>query len=80
MEVLYTQCLRYNICSTWFLNITISTCDYLVATVYGTVLETDLRGNWFEMAVLGCMSLVLVNNQVVIYQATHNWYDHVVTS
>ena len=24
--VLYTQCLRYNICSTWFLDIRISTC------------------------------------------------------
>ena len=23
---LYTQCLRYNICSTWFLDIRISTC------------------------------------------------------
>ena len=27
--VLYTQCLRYNMCSTWFLNITISTCSIL---------------------------------------------------
>ena len=25
-EVLYTQCLRYNIFSTWFLDIRISTC------------------------------------------------------
>ena len=24
--VLYTQCLRYNICSAWFLDIRISTC------------------------------------------------------
>ena len=24
--VLYTQCLRYNICSVWFLDIRISTC------------------------------------------------------
>ena len=26
--VLYTQCLRYNICSTWFLDIRISTCSH----------------------------------------------------
>ena len=25
---LYAWCLRYNICSTWFLNIRISTCSY----------------------------------------------------
>ena len=25
-EILYTQCLRYNICSAWFLDIRISTC------------------------------------------------------
>ena len=25
--VLYTQCLRYNICSVWFLDIRISTCS-----------------------------------------------------
>ena len=25
-EILYTWCLRYNICSTWFLDIRISTC------------------------------------------------------
>ena len=27
--VLYTQCLRYNICSAWFLDIRISTCFYV---------------------------------------------------
>ena len=27
-EVLYAWCLRYNICSAWFLDIRISTCDY----------------------------------------------------
>ena len=26
-EVLYTRCLRYKICSTWFLDIRISTCS-----------------------------------------------------
>ena len=26
--VLYTQCLRYNICSVWFLDIRISTCFF----------------------------------------------------
>ena len=26
---LYAQCLRYNICSAWFLNIRISTCLYM---------------------------------------------------
>ena len=25
-DVLYTQCLRYNICSAWFLDIRIPTC------------------------------------------------------
>ena len=28
-EVLYAWCLRYNICSTWFLNIRASTCSFL---------------------------------------------------
>ena len=28
-EVLYTRCLRYNICSAWFLDIRISTCYIL---------------------------------------------------
>ena len=27
--------------------------------------EADWSGSWFEMAVLGCRSLVLVNNQVL---------------
>ena len=27
--VLYTQCLRYNICSAWFLDMRISTCCFL---------------------------------------------------
>ena len=26
ISLLYTQCLRYNICNTWFLDIRISTC------------------------------------------------------
>ena len=26
VSLLYTQCLRYNICSAWFLDIRISTC------------------------------------------------------
>ena len=30
--VLYTQCLRYNICSAWFLDIRISTCFSLELT------------------------------------------------
>ena len=29
--VLYTQCLRYNICSVWFLDIRISTCYHMLA-------------------------------------------------
>ena len=31
--VLYTQCLRYNICSVWFLDIRISTCFFVTCTV-----------------------------------------------
>ena len=33
--VLYTQCLRYNICSTWFLDIKISTCLHYVCLHMG---------------------------------------------
>ena len=29
-EVLYARCLRYNICSAWFLDIRISTCFWLI--------------------------------------------------
>ena len=38
--VLYTQCLRYNICSAWFLDIRISTCFYR-----GIGLQVDPQGN-----------------------------------
>ena len=31
-KVLYAWCLRYNICSTWFLDIRISTCSKLLST------------------------------------------------
>ena len=38
---LYTRCLRYNICSAWFLDIRISTCSfschYIAITEYSTV-------------------------------------------
>ena len=39
--VLYTQCLRYNICSVWFLDIRISTCS---ATIGHLVIATHLIG------------------------------------
>ena len=29
VSLLYTQCLRYNICRVWFLDIRISTCLYM---------------------------------------------------
>ena len=32
-EVLYTWCLRYNICSAWFLDIRVSTCFMLVFVI-----------------------------------------------
>ena len=40
-EVLYTQCLRYNFCSAWFLDIRISTCSNslcLAYNIYDTVM------------------------------------------
>ena len=37
-EVLYTCCLRHNICSTWFLDIRISTCFMVIHYPYALVL------------------------------------------
>ena len=44
--VLYTQCLRYNICSTWFLDIRISTCFSMheVANVVCCILRGWIKG------------------------------------
>ena len=42
--VLYTQCLRYNICSAWFLDIRISTCNRsvrIVAIIYCSGMIVD---------------------------------------
>ena len=41
--VLYTQCLRYNICSAWFLDIRISTCIEILVVIVnrcGVVIDT----------------------------------------
>ena len=38
-EVLYTCCLRYNICSAWFLDIRISTCSYCNVALQEAILE-----------------------------------------
>ena len=35
--VLYTRCLRYNICSTWFLDIRISTCLLTSSTIINII-------------------------------------------
>ena len=39
---LHTRCLRYNICSTWFLNIRISTClDIRMSTCSASMITSD---------------------------------------
>ena len=48
--VLYTQCLRYNICSAWFLDIRISTCFsedklYQILQVHARVCEENSEEN-----------------------------------
>ena len=43
--VLYTQCLRYNICSAWFLDMRISTCSNLFSLhtlAYACILQFKL--------------------------------------
>ena len=36
-SLLHTQCLRYNICSAWFLDIRISTCFWFTNTLFGKI-------------------------------------------
>ena len=42
--VLYTQCLRYNICSVWFLDIRISTCSSCWSSVLSGVPQGSVLG------------------------------------
>ena len=50
--VLYTQCLRYNICSAWFLDIRISNC--LICRKGGLVIQhhNEIRDAIGDLAVL----------------------------
>ena len=57
--VLYTQCLRYNICSAWFLDIRMSTCLSMILIVTGpakrdqvdTKYTTSQSGTYLEFCV-----------------------------
>ena len=49
--VLYTQCLRYNICNAWFLDIRISTCFQTALTGKQTIaspLNKDHRATYHQ--------------------------------
>ena len=44
---IYTQCLRYNICSAWFLDIRISTCFLCFMDLAGS-LSAKAGSSWYE--------------------------------
>ena len=52
-ENLYTQCLSYNICSAWFLDIRISTCYTLkeLTLIVSVIWVHTLMSTWYRIAV-----------------------------
>ena len=56
--VLYTQCLRYNICSAWFLDIRISTCFYVCLVCVSIIIIIIIL--LYSCSIFLCMCLLMI--------------------